>query len=105
MREDEKLYEAIEEAARTKSRIRLEIEGEQDRIRFRMVSDTKLLVEDLFWMDEHRNVYRAIVEAGFENRKGLILPGFYVCGNSCLDGSGSGKTNMFRKENRFQSTR
>ena len=99
-RNKERLYEAIEEAARTKSPIRIDIK-EGDTLHLTMISDSKLLVEDLYWMDERQNICRAIVETGFEKRSGFMFAGLYVCGNRFLDGIGSGRTNMFRKENRY----
>lgn len=59
------------------------------------------LINDLFWIDEHRNVYRAIIEPQFHKKD--IKCGMYVFGSMTLDGFSSGKTDMFRKENRYSS--
>lgn len=102
MRENERLYEMIEEAVKTKNRIRIDMQ-KGDTLRLIMVNDTKFLVEDLYWMDERRNVYRAVLEAGFEKQKGFVFSGMYVYGNQMLDGFHSGRTTMFRKENRYHT--
>ncbi len=100
MREDERLYEIIEEAARTKKPIQLKPE-DSEFFRLTMYTNTKALVEDLYWQDERKHIYQAVVEAGFERNSGFFTTGFYVCGNQCLEGFGSGRTNMFRQNNRY----
>lgn len=98
----ERLYKAIEESARTKKPIHIDLK-EGNYLRLLMISDKKFLVEDLLGLDDRKNVCQAVLEAGFEKRSGLILPGLYVAGHNNLDGSASGRTNMIRKENRYQS--
>lgn len=99
MRENERLYEAIEEAARTKDPVRLR-DGET--LRTTMIDSTKFLVEDLLWKDERGHIYQVILEAGFERKGGLFLSGMYVFGNKEVrEGFGSGRKTMFRINNRY----
>jgi len=97
--EKERLYEAIEEAAKTKRPIRINIQ-EGDVLHLTMISDSKLVVEDLSWVDDWQNICRAAVEPGVEKRSGFVFTGLYVCGHVTREGFGSNVTSMFRKENR-----
>lgn len=94
----ERLYEAIEEAARTKNPVRLK-DGET--LRTTMIANTKFLVDDLFWKDERGHICQVVLEAGFERNGGLFLSGMYVFGNKTLEGFGSGRKTMFRINNRY----
>lgn len=100
MSANERLYEIIEEAARTKNPIQLKPE-EGEMLRLSMFTNTKALVEDLYWQDERKHIYQAVVEAGFERNGDFFTAGFYVCGNQCLEGFGSGRTTIFRVNNRY----
>ena len=96
-----RLYEAIEESARKKTPIQF-CSWDFGKLKMVMISNTRFLVEDLYWVDDRGKIYCPMVEAGFENRQGLIVTGMYVCGNNCLsDGTGSGRTTMFRINRRY----
>lgn len=66
-----------------------------------MLSDGNFRVENYFWMDENRNIYRAILKPKLQKSTSVI--GMYVIGSQTLDGFSSGNTKMFTKNNRYSS--
>ena len=93
-------YAAIEEAVANKEAVRL---PDGVMIQTTMFLSGDLRVEGLYWMDERRNIYQARLEPQCRWNGAFAVAGMYVNGNCQPDGLCSGRTDMFKKENRYKT--
>lgn len=92
----EKYYEMIENAVAENSDIYLPLTDKY--LNLKLISSTKMLVTDLFWIDEKRNIYCPVLEV-LSGKSGL--PALKVSISTTLDGFSSNDLSMFKKENRY----
>ena len=94
------LYKEIETAAQNDAPV---IFPSEAVVSTTMFAGTAIRVNDLYWMDEHRNFYQVWLEAQHRRFAGgkVLLPGLYVAGTCNPDGFFSGRTSMIREENRY----
>ena len=95
----ERAYEVIEYAAEHKTPVEL---PDDIRLETVMRGPGHFLIKGLYWIDDERNVYQAVLEPA-TRRTHDYLPGMYLWGTNNLDGMSSGDTSMIRKENRYKT--
>jgi len=94
-----KMYEAVEYAAEHRAPVVL---PDDIRLELEMRGSGHLRIKNLYWLDEQRNVYQAILEPAV-HKSHDYLPGMYLWGTNNLDGMSSGDVSMIRKENRYKT--
>lgn len=92
------LYELIENAAKYNKPVMFDDWVHRlDYLELKLIGKGELWITNLYWKDSKNNVYNPVLD----KRKYGYLDGWYVVRNMNLNWSGSGRTDMFRKENRY----
>lgn len=92
------LYELIEDAVKRNGQVLFDDHLQRlDYLQLKLIGKGDLWITNLYWKDENNNIYNPVLE----KRKLGWADGWYVVRNMNLDWSGSGRTDMFRKENRY----
>ena len=103
----EKLYEMIENAVCNKTFIRftsdIDVQLVNGAIRSRGMAANGMTytIDQIFWMDEKRNIYSPLLQYSFYRES--PIPELKVIGTFSPDGNSSGITSMIKKENRYYS--
>ena len=92
------LYELIEDAVKRNGQVLFDDHLQRlDYLELKLIGRGDLWITNLYWKDDKNNIYNPVLE----KRKLGWADGWYVVRNMNLDWSGSGRTDMFRKENRY----
>lgn len=95
----EKLYEAIEYAVINNKPVKF-FDEDTEKLQLKMLPGQRLLITNLYWTDQNRNIYNPILEAQYRAEHNIAQ--LYVTGNMELNNTTSGRTWMFVKENRYK---